>query len=149
MKHFISSIVLALCALISSQAANYKSIVIEMTDNSSVGVNISDDLITTFVDKEIRFKKGFKTVLTLERAKVASFNFSETVSLAEPTVDSAEGLLNFSNLPQGAVVTVTDMAGCVVLTAPSADGHCTVSLAGLPHGAYIVNAGSITLKIAE
>lgn len=141
--------VLALWVFAGLHAEGFRSVAIEMADGSSVGVNLSDNLITTFVENEIRFKQGFKVVLSLERSKVKEFNFSESVSLAEPSVESGKGILNFSNLAQGAAAQVADMSGRVVLTVPAEEGNCSVSLSGLPHGVYVVTAGSISLKISE
>lgn len=58
-------------------------------------------------------------------------------------------LLNISGLKAGQAVAVYDLKGAIALKAVVTDGLTTLSLAALPSGAYIVNAGEHSVKIIK
>lgn len=148
---------MSLASMLPSFAnGGYKSAVILMADNSTVGVNLKSDLTFGFVDDKLTITTN-EIALEFPLSEVKQWNYSETVAAATSTVEKVENVsrvnrvgdcLILSGLPNASKVMVHDLSGRK-LAEYVADGQLTLSLDQYRQSVYLISINGKTLKISK
>lgn len=128
-----------------------RSVVVKMTDGTVNYVTIEKGMTAEFTAKSLAFA-GPNTSVELDKAKVESMSFSETVGINEINGDAFEltvagSEISLKGLPAGSTVAVYDTAGRC-LSRAVADGDYTLSADSFAAGVYIVNVNGVSYKIS-
>ncbi len=138
----------------SGAAEEYRSVTVTLTDHTAVRVNLSDDLTTRFTRTEMVITDGKELRIQLDKATVASFEFSETAGLETPcdgrgTAPAvADGVMTFESLPAGTAAHVYGSDGRLLKrVAADASGSLVMDLKSLGGGVYLVRVNGMSYKV--
>lgn len=151
MKILYLLIVMVLGVPFMSVADSYRSVAINLTDGTTVEVNLTDDLTASF-DRENMFVTGADADITVPKTQIKSFVFNKEASLATVGADSTApridgGNLVFDTLPANSELAFYDAAGRL-LSSRRASGRYVVAFSELPKGVVLLNVNGVTYKIA-
>lgn len=150
--NFLHCGVLAACLAYSASAFadGYRSVRVELKEGDAVEIQLSGRLITKFVDGNTSFADNAGTAVDIPSANIARFTFLERdaqSSIDEVTMPRVDGgIIHFSALPCGSVISVSDTAGRIVFTR-TVEGDFTLSLKQFTPGIYVVSANGVTYKV--
>ena len=155
MKKFtslVASLAIMMVGSIAAYADNYRSVKINLRDNTSVDVALSDDMSVTFSKYYMNVRSSsLDKTLSIAREDLLSFEHSTaTTALESVAADAPEyidGARMFHNLPEGSSIIVSDASGRIVASHTAA-GEFTLPVADFAHGIYIVAVNNFTLKFA-
>ncbi len=161
MKHFLTKILcgaaIMMAGTLCADAAE-KAVVVISTDGTQrqetlanvdrieIGVNSLTLKTTSGGSQTVAYNELDRILVGAEYSAIQQITTPDEVAVW-PTVTS--DLLNISGLKAGQAVAVYDLKGAIALKAVVTDGLTTLSLAALPSGAYIVNAGEHSVKIIK
>lgn len=160
MKKLYTALLSALIATSPVFAASYRSIHLNLKDNTIVKVSAKDGMTTTFEEKNIVMKHGSGTEelnVTLPLDDIRSWTYSTEpgdenawAGIEKPEADNrinlwlGEGMITLRNLPEKSKVSLCDISGHQLKTAVATE-ECTLEVAP---GIYILSVNSLTFKIA-
>lgn len=150
MSKFYRHLALSLLTVgtLSATAANYKSLLIHLQDDTQVTVNLTEEFKATFTDTDLHIE-GVAETKDVPREKIASFEFDNEISSVDAiTADPVQqdGYLAFCGLPAGTAVQVFRTDG-VCLATYAAEGDWRLDLSTLPKGVCIVSVNGMSYKI--
>ena len=151
MKHFYVAVAL-LAASFCASAQAYRSVAVNLKDNTKVEINLTDDFTATFEEGNF-VVSGVDTDITVPAAKIKSFSFSKDVAgLGNVAADTEAPVFNgdsmmFNNLPEGSVVEVYNLAGALLFS-EHVSGSYTLDLSTLTASPVIVKVNQVAYKIA-
>lgn len=160
MKRLYIALLSALMATCPVFAASYRSIHLNLKDNTIVKVSAKDGMTTTFEDKNIVMRHGSGTeelnvTLPLENIRSWVYSTEPGNENAWAGIDKPEGnkgidlwlgdgMITLRNLPEKSKVSLCDINGRQLKSAV-ATGECTLEVAP---GIYVLSVNSLTFKIA-
>ncbi len=158
-KNFVSLCVAVVAMVgISASAADYRSVVINKTDGSSVTVNMEYDMVTT-VDAGNLMMSCPKGKISIPAEEVKGWTYSTKTGSddvwAGIDITETNGVVMIQefdrvvmdNLPEGSEVTLVSIDGLVISSAV-VEGHHEVALDGLQRGIYVLTYNNNSIKIA-
>ena len=140
-------------------AAEEKAVIIVSTDGSQRQEAISNVDRIELGEKAVTLKSTDGKEETFDYAAIdrilvnAEWTAVKAISAADEVAvwpAQTSGPVNISGLREGQTVTIANLKGATVISAPAAaDGLTTISLAAQPAGIYIVSAGNHSVKIIK
>ncbi|MBR7167121.1 MAG: T9SS type A sorting domain-containing protein [Bacteroidaceae bacterium] len=155
MKKIIISVLMSLFVL-PCVAADKNTLVVHLTDGTSVGFLLAERPRVTFAGDSLRIVSSVAEAAVL-RSEVRRFEFVADAASSVfdvPTVSSecviSENQLSVSGLSSGATVRLYSLDGHLLRTAGASDaGVASLSTDGLSAGVYVINFNSTTLKFLK
>ena len=155
MKNLILSVLLFFSAL-PCVAENKNTLVVHLTDGTSVSFLLAERPSVTFAGDSLRIVSSVAEAALL-RCEVCRFEFVADAASSVVDVPTASGecvisenLLSVSGLNAGATVRLYSLDGRLLRTAgASAAGVASLSTDGLSAGVYVINFNSTTLKFLK
>lgn len=135
---------------------SYKSLVINMKDNSQFQINLGTDLKTSFANGLLAFVKGNEK-LELTASEIDHwFYYGKVKDTTTSAVNNLQAsaismnwvgdVIEFSNLPEKSSLRIVDMAGRSLKNL-NASGAASINIADLPAGAYVIIVNDKSFKI--
>lgn len=153
----ICSLALAAACFIGA-AAEEKAVVIVSTDGSQRQEAIKDLDRIELGEKSVTLKSTDGNAETFAYASIdrilvdAEWTAVKAIAAADEIAVwpvETSGPVNISGLREGQTVTVANLKGATIISAPAAEGLTTISLASQPAGIYIVTAANHSVKIIK
>lgn len=152
MKHLYKTFIAAAVLMMASAsvwAANYHSLLVSLTDGTSVSVNLCDEFKASFTETHLRLESDGPAV-DVPRDQIANLAFKEEAGIEDaeigaPAFDGDN--MTFTGLPAGSVVNVYAADGHLVAST-AAQGEFTLPLGSLSAGVYIVTVNNMSYKIS-
>lgn len=149
--------VLFILAVIASVAgfsawANYHTVTVTVKEGESMSFSLADELTVRFNDLEMTISSpNFQNTVIIPKENISEFTHS-TSGIGDVTADAvapelANGMLSFTNLPEGSVINVFNTAGQLIKS-ETASGNYQLPLSTLASGIYVVTVNNSTFKIA-
>lgn len=134
--------------------AEYRSVTVRFNDNSTLSLNLNDELTVRFNDLEMTIQSPDldKTVI-LRKENIAAFEHSTTASITEPGNDLSspifsDGSIHFSGLKSGSAIRVFDTSGRLLREA-AASGEFSMPVSEFGSGTFVITVNNTTsFKIA-
>ena len=154
MKKTFRMMLLAMCCLFSASAMakNENAVVLKLASGEVVSFSFDECTKITYSGNDMVITTGETSVSYSMDELTCTFDEVQTTAIEETQTAKTEfaikgGNVSTTGLNAGQVVNVFSANGTKVATIKAdAEGNATVSLPG--KGAYIVNTGKITYKIA-
>lgn len=148
---------LLIIAVISSVAgltvrANYHTVTVTVKEGESMSFRLADELTVRFNDLEMTISSpNFDNTVIIPKENISEFIHS-TAGINDVTADAsapefADGMLSFTNLPEGSIINVFNTAGQLIKS-ETASGCYQLPLSTLAAGIYVVTVNKSTFKIA-
>ena len=156
-KRIINVVAACALAIVSLHATEgMRSMTISLADNTTMQINLSADLVTSFTDDNLSIT-GDETNVLVALSDVLSRTYS-TEKYAD-VIDIATGIndINFkqdassitvSNMPEGARVALYSINGVLIKEFVGGDST-VVALDELPRGVYILSVNNQSIKFAK
>lgn len=147
----MKKILLFLCAAaatLSGWSATFNRLTVELKDNSTVEIVMTDDLRMKFENDNL-VAKGTAADVTIPESDIVNIVHSSSNSvqdaLATEGFEFNNGLL-FHNLPAGSHIYIYDVNGKMEAS-EDAEGEFTLPIDGLSRGTHIVSVNGKSYKI--
>ncbi|MBQ6693590.1 MAG: T9SS type A sorting domain-containing protein [Bacteroidaceae bacterium] len=155
MKKIIISVLMSLFVL-PCVAADKNTLVVHLTDGTSVGFLLAERPRVTFAGDSLRIVSSVAEAVLL-RSEVRRFEFVADAASSVVDVPTASGecvisenQLSVSGLSSGATVRLYSLDGRLLRTVCASDaGVAYLSTDGLSTGVYVINFNSTTLKFLK
>lgn len=157
MKKFTITLLVSVFALVSalSVSAKYRSVTVHLKNQTTVTVDLAEDLAVRFNDLEMIVSGSSveNRRVIIEKSDIDKFEHSLTAGIDNAVTDAGtpvfeNGAMSFSNLPAGTQVQVFDIAGRELRNETAVGGNFTLDLSTLTSGTYVVNINGKSFKIA-
>ena len=142
---------LSFAGLAYGQDEGYRKVWVTLSDGSSIEVELSETLETSFIEDQVVFADG-NTQYSFPKNMVKSFKFdSQPLSISQTAYAEARpiinnGVIEFNLLPENSRVVLLGANGKIYFDTV-ATGHCTLALPELSKGVYVVNVNSMSYKV--
>lgn len=138
------------CVATVSYAQGYKSIVVEMADGTTTGINLEEGMTTEFTEDKVVFASEQSTV-QLEKKDVVSMSFSKSAGITKVSRETSQFVvgdnsISFKGLPSKSKISLFDLSGACIDRITASGDYC-LSLSNLATGIYIISINDISYKI--
>ncbi|MCM1020765.1 MAG: hypothetical protein NC343_01375 [Muribaculum sp.] len=160
MKNYLNFVVLVLAMLlpIVSSAMAYQSVSVEYKDGSTFLLQGESGLSLDITNSELHFSAPSGTTFSVAIADVKGWSYSskkgntgfsaiDEVVLSQISIELTNNTLQLDNLPENSNVTLFFHDG-KMLKQVCASGVCTINLADIPAGLYILTINNKSFKFA-
>ncbi len=151
MKKKLWLALLLLTLTLNVGATGYQRVSVMLHDGSVSQIDLSDDMKTTFDDKNVVFSDG-RFFMEFEKVLIEKFEFHK-ISGIRPAITSdaapviKSGILTLSGLSENSMVAVYATSGSCIMK-KLFSGTCSIDFNDYPSGVYIISVNNVSYKIS-